>query len=157
MSANIAQIYLANPANTLVNTDLMYLGRSPYGSSDNYAFLFSTLLSYVPFGISTEVTTGSQTMIPNVTYTANNASLVTLTLPTVADVGTFLQIVGLGAGGWTLAQNASQLVYFGNQNTTAGTGGSISSSNQYDNITLKCVTANLAWSVVASQGTLNIV
>lgn len=157
MSSNISQIYLANPATTLLNNDLMYLGRSPYSSTDDRAFLFATLLAYIPFGISTTVTTTSQNMVANATYTANNAALVSLLLPATAAGGTVLQITGLGAGGWTITQNPGQNIQVGNISTSIGTGGSISSTNRYNTITMKCIVANTTWIVVGSQGTFTIV
>jgi len=43
MSANINQIFLANPTTTFNANDIMYLGRSPYGASDDFAFTYSSL------------------------------------------------------------------------------------------------------------------
>ncbi len=42
---NIKQVYDANPATTLQNTDLMYLGRNPYDTSDDFAILWSNILA----------------------------------------------------------------------------------------------------------------
>lgn len=41
MSKNILQVYTDNPITTNQNTDLMYFGRSPYGTGDDTAMLFS--------------------------------------------------------------------------------------------------------------------
>lgn len=41
MSANIHEIYVANPITTNASTDLMYFGQSPYGNGDDAAMLFS--------------------------------------------------------------------------------------------------------------------
>lgn len=43
MSENIKQLYDAHPTTTFVTTDLMYLGRSPYGTSDDFAFTYGSL------------------------------------------------------------------------------------------------------------------
>ena len=40
--------------------------------------------------------------------------------------------------------------------TTSGTGGSVASQNQYDNITLQCVVANTTFVVQASQGNMTV-
>ncbi|MEY8876222.1 MAG: WD40/YVTN/BNR-like repeat-containing protein, partial [Leptothrix sp. (in: b-proteobacteria)] len=43
-------------------------------------------------------------------YVANNAAQVTITLPTAPSVGDLIEVSGAGAGGWKLAQNASQAI-----------------------------------------------
>jgi hypothetical protein len=96
----------------------------------------------------------SQILSPNSNYYTQNSSLTTLTLPLASSVGTTIQIAGGGAGGWLLTQNTGQLINFGNQVTTTGTGGSIASMNQYDGITLLCSVANLQWIVLGSAGNL---
>jgi hypothetical protein len=105
----------------------------------------------------TEVTGTSQAMSTNNEYTANNASLVTLTLPATANIGDEVTVNGKGAGGWTIAQNALQLVHLGSSVTTAGTGGSLSSTNQWDTVKLKCVTANTTWIVQNVIGNITVV
>jgi len=105
----------------------------------------------------TEVTGTSQTMVADGGYVANNAGLVTLTLPTTAAFGTFIRVVGKGAGGWTIAQNSGQSIQVGSSSSTVGAGGSISSTNQYDSIGLLCTTANTTWTTIGGpQGTLTI-
>lgn len=44
MSANIEQIYIANPTTTPVTTDLIYLGKSPYGPTDNSAVSYADFI-----------------------------------------------------------------------------------------------------------------
>lgn len=105
---------------------------------------------------ATVVSGTSQAAAVNNSYIANNASLVTITLPSTAAVGGVINIGGLGAGGWLLAQNAGQQIHFGNMATTSGTGGSVASQNQYDNITLQCVVANTTFVVQASQGNMTV-
>lgn len=91
------------------------------------------------------VTGTSETMVAGNGYIANNASLVTLTLPTTAAVGTLLHIQGFGSGGWRVAQNSGQQVFVGSVSTTVGASGTTSSANRYDSMTLVCVTANTTW------------
>ena len=104
----------------------------------------------------TEVTGTSQTMAINNAYIANNAALVTLTLPATAAIGDIVQIIGKGAGGYKIAQNAGQTIYFGNQTSTTGVGGSVDSTHQRDAIELVCVTANNDWGVTSSIGNFSI-
>lgn len=104
-----------------------------------------------------DVTGTSQTIVPNTGYIADNASLVTLTLPTTAAQGTIFRIAGNGAGGWSLAQNASQTVKFGNVATTTGTGGSLASTDPGDALECLCVVANTTWRVLSAVGNLTVV
>jgi hypothetical protein len=106
----------------------------------------------------TNVTGTSATMIANQGYQANNAGLVTLTLPSVSIFGDTLEIAGFGAGGWTIAQGAGQQVIIGSSSSTVGVGGSISSTNQFDSLVLHCAVANTTWQALGGpQGTLTIV
>jgi hypothetical protein len=104
----------------------------------------------------TDVTGTTQAMAVNNGYTANNAGLVTLTLPTTAAYGTLMAVVGKGAGLWKLAQNASQTIHFGITNTTTGTGGSIAATFQYDVVYVLCTVANTDFTVIQSIGNLTV-
>lgn len=103
------------------------------------------------------VTGTTQAAAVNNGYITNNAGLVTVTLPSTAAVGSIVEVAGSGAGGWRLAQNASQLVNFGVLVTTTGTGGRLDSVNRYDAVRLICIVANTTWSVISSQGNISVV
>jgi hypothetical protein len=105
----------------------------------------------------TNVTGTSQTMAANSGYAANNASLCTLTLPTTAAQFTVIRVQGVGAGGWKIAQNASQSINIGNQTTTSGTGGSLASTNANDSIELLCTVANTTWVAMSGWGNITVV
>lgn len=90
-------------------------------------------------------------------YIPTNAALVTLTLPAISVVGDEIAIIGEGAGGWVIAQNAGQSIQFGNLSTTIGVGGSLASTNRYDTVTLICRVANTTWSVLSNVGVLNVI
>lgn len=97
-------------------------------------------------------------MMTNNAYLANNASQVMLNLPTTASFGDTLTVSGYGAGGWTIIQNANQQIIVGSEQTTVGTMGSLSSTNQNDGIELVCVVANLVWKNTSGpQGCLTYV
>lgn len=104
----------------------------------------------------TEVTGTSQAMASDNGYIANNAGLVTLTLPTTIGLGERLQVVGKGTGLWRLAQNANQLIHFGILDTTTGVGGRLDATSQYDTIDLMCTVANLEFTVTSSVGTITV-
>ncbi len=89
--------------------------------------------------------------------TTNSASLMTLTLPNTAQVGTSCRIIGNGSGGWKLAQLAGYKINSTAVSTTTGTGGSISSGGRYDSIEVVCTVANNTWTVLNSKGTLTFV
>jgi hypothetical protein len=92
------------------------------------------------------VTGTSQAMVSNNGYVADNSGLVTLTLPTTSNFGDMIRVVGMGTGGWSVDYGASQIIHFGNVNTTVTTG-SISSTGQYDSFGLLCSVANTEWIV----------
>lgn len=90
----------------------------------------------------TDVTGTTQSLSADNGYVADNAGLVTLTLPSGSvSLGATIKIVGKGAGGWTVAQNANQQIHVGNVASTLGVSGTVSSTNQWDTIELICVTA----------------
>ncbi len=156
MSKNINQIYTANPATTVLSTDLFYLGRSPYNATDDFAITGANLQASInPLSQVVNVTTTSQSMSPNTIYVANNAGLVTFTLPATAPFGSIISVVGYGSGGWKIAQNVSNQVIVSPQNTSLGVGGSISSTDQFDTLTLICIVTNFVWTAYGapqSQG-----
>ena len=105
----------------------------------------------------TNVTGTSQALAVNNGYTADNVGLVTLTLPVTAAYGTIIEVSGVGAGGWKVAQNASQIIHFGSATTTTGVGGSLASTLQRDCVKLLCIVADLEWNVLSSIGNLTVV
>lgn len=105
----------------------------------------------------TDITGTSQAMVANNGYTANNIALVTFTLPATAAYGTIVSIIGKGSGLWTIVQAAGQTIHYGSSNTTTGVGGSLSSTLQYDVVTLLCTIADTDFTVISSIGNLAIV
>jgi hypothetical protein len=100
----------------------------------------------------------SQAMAVDTTYQANNAGLVTLTLPATAALGQEVAVTGFGVGGWTIAQNAGQNIQIGNSSSTVGVGSSVSSTNRFDGIALICTVANTTFQTISGgQGNLTIV
>ena len=104
-----------------------------------------------------DITGTSASMAVNNGYIADNSGLVTLTLPSTAVVGSTLYVTGKGAGGWKIAQNASQLINLGTSTTTTGTGGSLASTNTFDSLMLVCITTNTTWNVLSVQGNITVV
>lgn len=156
MSQNIEQIYVANPTTTVQATDLFYLGRSPYGITDDFAINGANLkISLNPLSNVVDVTSTTQQMSANTIYVSDNLGLVTLTLPLTAPFGSIISVVGFSPGGWKIAQNASNQVIVSPQNTSLGLAGSLSSTDNFDSITLICVVADFIWTAFGapqSQG-----
>ncbi len=57
-----------------------------------------------------DVTGTSVQAVSNTGYMADNVSQVTITLPATPAVGDIVQVSGIGAGGWKIAQNAGQSI-----------------------------------------------
>ena len=97
-------------------------------------------------GFSWTVVSGtSQAMLSNNGYIANNAGLVTLTLPATSAVGDEIDIIGKGAGGWLVQCGGGQTVVVGSSTTTSG--GSVASTNAKDSFYMICTVANTEWTV----------
>ena len=101
MSQNILQIYTTNPAASMIGTDLLYLGRSPYGVADDFGITWNgmqasiTALGTVTTGVwngsiigpafgGSGVNNGTSTLTlgGNLTTTGAFASDFTMTGPT---------------------------------------------------------------------------
>jgi hypothetical protein len=99
----------------------------------------------LPFAVNTGTT--AVQMVSNNRYASNGSARLVYTLPTAGSSanGDVLKIIGAGANGWQIAQNASDQIFIGTASTTAGTGGSVSSgtSEGYDNIEITRIAANV--------------
>lgn len=159
----------ASPANPIVLTDGQVLigstGLDPVAATltagtgiSIAAAAGSITISQSGSGLVWSTVTGtSQTITENNGYFANNAGLVTFTLPTTAAVGDIIEIGGQGAGGFIIEQNAGQSIRIGNQITTTGVSGSLASTLQGDNIILRCMVANTSFMVFSSYGNFTVV
>ncbi len=70
MSENIYQIFTSNPAATMLSTDLLYLGRSPYNTSDDFAITFANFVASI--GTSTPTASTIVRYDANLNISANN-------------------------------------------------------------------------------------
>lgn len=102
--------------------------------------------------VTSEITETTQSASVNYAYICNNASRITITLPSTAAVGDMLKIIGKGAGGWKIAQNAGQYIQFTNVTSTVGVTGYLQSNNRYDVVTMVCTIANTMFTVTDSMG-----
>jgi hypothetical protein len=95
--------------------------------------------------------TSAQLLAGNL-YISNNVALSTFTLPVLAAVGDQITIVGSGAGFWRIAQNAGQLIKYNAAVTTTGVGGSITSTQAANTMSLICTVANTTFTVLYASG-----
>ena len=84
--------------------------------------------------------------------TDDGATKVVLNLPAVVAVGAEFKVQGKATGLWQLVANTGQTINFGSAPTTSG--GSITSTNQWDSISIVCVTANTTYAVTSAVGNL---
>lgn len=89
-------------------------------------------------------------------YINGFAGLTVYSLPAVAAVGDTFQILGQGAGGWRIDQNAGQQIHVSGTSTTVGVLGSVASANLRDCIELVCSVANTEFTAVDFVGTLTV-
>lgn len=104
------------------------------------------------------VTSGTQTFANNNGYICNNgASLITFTLPATAAIGNIYSVQGYSSGGWTIAQNAGQTIHTNAGSSTTGVTGTLSSTLQYDTVTLLCTVTDTDFVVHDSMGNPNLI
>lgn len=144
-------IYFRSASGPLARLGIGSNGQALVVNSGLPAWANQTTLSWAT------VTATSQAAAINTGYIINAATLCTVTLPTTAAVGSLLEIVGVGAGGWRLGQGASQQVVFGNISNTSGAGGQLNSTHQRDAIRLVCITADTTWQVISSIGNIDVI
>lgn len=104
------------------------------------------------------VTTSPQTLVAGNGYVVDdNSSQVTFSLPATADFGSTYAITGLSFAGWTISQRSGQSIIVGEHTSMTGTGGSVTSDNQYDTIFLLCVDENTTFKATSWSGNLTVV
>jgi len=104
------------------------------------------------------ITANVATTPTNIKYIANASTRLTIPLPSnsTSAIGNFIEIRGLGTGGWKLSQPEATTVIHGATDTTIGTAGYIQSQARYDTIRVEKIAAN-EWVVVAVTGVPTIV
>jgi len=147
-------IQIGNSAGSLANLSTGTSGQVLVSQGASADPLWVTLGSVV---IWISVAGTSQPMITQRGYVNQNAGLTTFTLPASANFGDIIEIAGVGAGGWTIAQNAGQSMVVGSLTSTVGVGGSVSSTAATDTIRFLCVTANTTFKALDWAGNLTVV
>lgn len=100
-----------------------------------------------------DATNATYTLAIQTGYVTDRLAGVTYTLPAAAGLGDCIKIVGRD-GLATVAQNAGQRIFFGNQFTTIGVGGSIVATDAGDCVELRCILTgpNTEWRVENAVG-----
>lgn len=100
----------------------------------------------------------SQTLLVNhaVICVAPGGAL-SLALPAASAVGSLIEVALQGATSWSIKQGAGQQIQIGNQLTTSGVTGSLTSTSQGDCIRMVCTSTNLSWMVISSIGNPTVV
>lgn len=117
-----------------------------------------TIATTGPASFTWSVITVNQTAAVNNGYICNKAGTLALLLPAASVVGDELEVTGINTAlGWQITQAAGQQIFFGNTQTTAGGGGTLTSSATRDSIRMVCIVANLTWQVLSSVGNITVV
>ena len=102
------------------------------------------------------IVTVNSNLSVNQGYMSSSGGTITLLLPAVSNLGDSIRITNLG-GNFQITQGVGQSINFGDDKTTVGVGGSISSLNIGDSLELVCYFANTGFQVLSSMGNLTIV
>lgn len=126
-------ILYASGANTLAKLTLGTEGQVLRVGSSNIEWADPLLTAATEVTSNTVMTAGSR-------YITNKAGTrCVMTLPTSLSVGDTFEIIGKGATGFRIAQNAGQTVHFGTVSSTTGGTGTIDSSEQYDALRITAI------------------
>lgn len=99
----------------------------------------------------TEVSATTQALEVNTNYICTNAGVTTLTLPSVAPLGSVIEITST-ASTYIVAQNAAQSIKFMGVSTTTGVTGTYTSDVVGAAVRLVCVLENSTWQVLSALG-----
>ena len=109
-------------------------------------------------GMTWNTITASQMLVVNNGYICiSPGGALALQLPAVSSLGDEIKIVLDGSTSFSVTQGAGQSIRLANAVTTAGAGGSLTTTQQGDTLLLVCQTANLKWNVLSSIGNLTVV
>jgi len=99
--------------------------------------------------VSTATTASVQTY-----YVCNNVSVVPITLPATAPMGSMIGILGKGAGGWTCTAATGDYIHHGSFVSLAG--GAVRSTYYKDTMLLLCITTNSDWAIIWTNGNIEV-
>ena len=143
MSLNIDQVFISNPASSMQATDLYYLGRSPYGSTNDMAILWSNVMtSITTVGIITSGTWNGSIISPTYGGTGVNNGSFTVTLgANLSTANSFTTV-----GNFPVTQT-----YTGSTNVTFPQSGTLATTSQIPSLIWNDVTTSPV-TLVPGQG-----
>jgi hypothetical protein len=143
MSRNIDQVFTDNPASSMLATDLYYLGRSPYGLTNDMGILWSNVMTSITVvGTITAGTWNGSIIEPAYGGTGVNNGSLTVTLG-----GNLLT-----ANSFTTVGNYSVIqTYTGSTNVTFPTSGTLATTSQIPSFTWVDVTSSTQ-TLISGQG-----
>ena len=136
----------------VVGTGTNTIGKLSIGAANNILTSTGSLAAWSGNSSPIYTTSSASTSISAAVctgYSLTGASLQTVTLPTTFAVGAQVAVQSVGAGGFTLKAGTGTTIQFGTVATSSG--GSLSSTNQYDGCTVIGIVANTTWSVLFAQ------
>lgn len=104
-------------------------------------------------GFVWDTVTGNTNISENHGYITAGNSLVNLLLPATAAIGSEVKVTARTLSGWKITQSAGNTIYFGDMQTTQGTGGYLQFTQNRDSVGLVCVDVS-GWNVISSVGNL---
>lgn len=135
------------------------VGSSGIVVSDNPGTHTLTISTTGGSGFTWSVITADQSAVAGNGYICNKGSTLVLTLPATSAIGDLIEVTGINnATGWSIAQNAGQIIHFGAADTTTGVAGSLASTLTRDSVKIVCMVAGASaeWNVLSSIGNLNV-
>lgn len=150
---------LNSPSHSFLHRVVTVDSSSPQSSIDvqsDGTVRFGSAIALTDTNTLWTIVTSDGNLAANSKIIANKATLLTVLLPSTAVVGNVIRVVGMNSGLWLISQNADQYIKFGNQTTTTGVTGSLSSVLTYDAVELVCIVANTGWVVVSSVGNITV-
>lgn len=115
------------------------------------------MINAVGGGFGWQIISANQTLLVEKGYFCNGASRLSLTLPSVCNVGDAIQVAAIDANGWRIIPANGQRIHFGPSTTLMGPSGYIESTRSGDWVTLVCYLANSIWIVLGNHGNITIV
>ena len=138
--ATSSTLTIADGKSLVVSNSLIFSGTDGasvnFGAGGTVAYSASSMVWYGISGTSQLASVDSG-------YVVQNAGQTTITLPATANLGDRVAVAGLGAEGWILTANSGQTVKV--IGSTTSSGGTLTSTNQYDQIEVVCLVANTTW------------
>jgi hypothetical protein len=146
-------------SSAIAATDITKVGLAAFKSSQ-FSVDANGFVSFIgSVGLLTwnTVSVNTATDVNNGYICISPGGALTMSLPAASTKGDMLEITLDGATSFQVTQGAGQQIRFANSQTTAGAGGSLTTTNQGDSLRMVCQTANLKWNVLSSIGTFTVI